>query len=64
METVVEWGGGLEGEGEIVGAKASIYCQEYEFIVKCENRLTITLITLVDEKNRILEVGISSLPEN
>lgn len=37
-------------EEEIVGAKASIYCQGYEFIVKCENILTITLVTLVDAK--------------
>lgn len=38
------------GAEEIVGVKASIYCQGYEFIVGCESEFTITLITLVDAK--------------
>ena len=41
---------GKFGEEEIVGSKASIYCHGYEFIIGCESRLTITLITLVDAK--------------
>lgn len=36
---------------EIVGSKASIFCQGFEFVVGCESRSLITLITLMDAKN-------------
>ena len=38
------------GEEEIVGSKASIFCQGYEFVVGCESRFSISLITLMDAK--------------